>query len=58
VARSILLQHHNRQHWGGGVGLGRLGGKQGGKARAAKLIAERRREIAKKPAQARWKKKT
>lgn len=36
------------------VALGRLGGKKGGKARAAKLSAERRREIAKKAAATRW----
>ncbi|MCL5026720.1 MAG: hypothetical protein M1531_09560 [Chloroflexi bacterium] len=36
------------------VALGRLGGKKGGKARAAKLTPEQRREIAKKAAQARW----
>lgn len=36
------------------VELGRLGGKKGGKARAAKLSPEERSEIAKKAAQARW----
>ena len=36
------------------VELGRLGGKKGGKARAAKLTAEERSEIAKKAAAARW----
>ena len=36
------------------VALGRLGGKKGGKARAAKLTPEQRKEIAKKAAQARW----
>ena len=36
------------------VELGRLGGKKGGKARAEKLTPERRREIAKKAAAARW----
>ena len=36
------------------VALGRLGGLKGGKARAAKLSAEKRREIAKKAAEARW----
>ncbi len=36
------------------VALGRLGGLKGGKARAAKLSAERRKEIAKKAADARW----
>lgn len=34
--------------------LGRRGGLKGGKARAAKLSAERRREIAKKAIAARW----
>lgn len=38
------------------VELGRLGGKKGGKARAEKLSPEQRSEIAKKAAQARWKK--
>ena len=37
------------------VALGRLGGLKGGKARAAKLTPEKRKEIAKKAAQARWK---
>jgi hypothetical protein len=36
------------------VALGRRGGKKGGPARAAKLTAEQRREIARKAAQARW----
>lgn len=34
--------------------LGRLGGLKGGKARAEKLTPERRSEIAKKAAKARW----
>ena len=34
--------------------LGRLGGLKGGKARAASLSPERRREIAKKAIEARW----
>lgn len=38
------------------VALGRLGGLQGGKARAEKLSPEKRREIAQNAAQARWKK--
>lgn len=37
--------------------LGRLGGLKGGKARAQKLTAKRRSEIAKKAANARWKRK-
>jgi hypothetical protein len=36
------------------VALGKLGGAKGGKARAAKLSAKRRTEIAKKAARARW----
>ena len=36
------------------VALGRLGGKKGGKARAAKLTPERRQEIARNAARARW----
>jgi len=38
------------------VELGRLGGKKGGRARAISLSAERRQEIAKKAAKARWEK--
>lgn len=40
------------------VELGRRGGLKGGRARAIKLSAERRREIAKGAAEARWKKRT
>lgn len=36
------------------VALGRLGGLKGGKARAAKLSPEERKEIAKKAAEKRW----
>ena len=38
------------------VALGRLGGLKGGKARAEKLSAKKRSEIAKKAAKARWSK--
>jgi hypothetical protein len=38
------------------VELGSLGGKKGGKARAAKLSTARKAEIARKAAMARWKK--
>ena len=38
------------------VALGRLGGKKGGPARAKKLSAKRRKEIAKKAAETRWRK--
>lgn len=37
------------------VALGRLGGLKGGKARARKLTAKERTEIAKKAARSRWK---
>ncbi len=36
------------------VALGRLGGLKGGRARAARLSAAERREIARKGAAARW----
>ncbi|MBA2551268.1 MAG: hypothetical protein H0V13_09510 [Nocardioidaceae bacterium] len=39
------------------VALGRRGGLKGGKARAAKLTAEQRSEIARKAAAARWAKR-
>lgn len=40
------------------VALGRLGGLKGGPARKKKLSKERRSEIAKKAAQARWRRGT
>jgi len=36
------------------VALSRLGARKGGLARAAKLTAQQRREIARKAAEARW----
>ena len=39
------------------VALGRLGGLKGGKARAKKLSAKKRKEIAVKAARKRWSKK-
>ena len=39
------------------VQLGRLGGRKGGPARARKLTKQRRSEIARKAAQARWAKR-
>lgn len=36
------------------VALGRLGGKKGGKARAAQMTPEERKELARKAALARW----
>lgn len=38
------------------VALGRLGGLKGGKARADKLSAKRKKEIAQNAAKSRWKK--
>lgn len=37
------------------VALGRMGGRKGGKARAASLSAKERTDIARKAARARWK---
>jgi hypothetical protein len=37
------------------VALGRLGGKKGGPARAAKLSPKKRQQIARKAAMTRWK---
>jgi hypothetical protein len=39
------------------VSLGRLGGLKGGKARAKNLSAEQRKEIARKAAESRWRRK-
>jgi hypothetical protein len=39
------------------VALAKLGAAKGGRARAKKLSPERRREIAQKAAEARWRKK-
>jgi hypothetical protein len=39
------------------VALGRLGGLKGGKARAAKLTAKQRSEIARQAVLARWRRK-
>ena len=36
------------------VALGKLGGMKGGRARAAKLTPQKRREIAQRAAKARW----
>ena len=47
-------QPTERQKNPAAVELGRLGGRKGGPARAKKLTAEQRREIAHKAARARW----
>ena len=64
IATSIV-EHTTKQPTGdilhqknpAAVALGRLGGLKGGKARAERLSAKRRREIALKAAKARWAKK-
>jgi len=57
IAANIVAQATDEAHIvknPAAVALGRLGGLQGGKARAEKLSPERRKEIAKKAALARW----
>ena len=57
IAANIVAQATDEAHIvknPAAVALGRLGGLKGGKARAEKLSPERRTEIAKKAAQARW----
>lgn len=63
LARSILDRvvpdaERNQEKNPAAVALGRLGGLKGGKARAEKLTAKRRAEIAKKAAEKRWHKTT
>jgi len=57
--RSEALEDRHEDHHEGknpaAVALGRLGGLKGGPARAEKLSPERRFEIARKAARARWK---
>jgi hypothetical protein len=49
-----IVEQTTREKNPAAVALGRLGGAKGGKARASALSAARRRQIAKKAAQARW----
>jgi cellobiose phosphorylase len=49
-----VLQLPPRKKNPAAVALGKLGGKKGGRARAAKLSSEERKEIAQKAAKARW----
>jgi len=49
-----ILQLPPRKKNAAAVALGKLGGMKGGKARAAELSPERRKEIAQKAAKARW----
>lgn len=57
IDKSIQKSSKPKEKNPAAVALGRLGGLKGGKARAEKLTAERRIEIARKAAQARWGKK-
>jgi len=54
IAASIVEQA-TREKNPAAVALGKLGGLKGGKARAKKLSANARRQIARKAAAARWK---
>jgi hypothetical protein len=60
VIQHVILQTEGRPEpekavkHSAAVMLGRLGGLKGGPARAVKLSARKRREIAKKAAAARW----
>ncbi|GBE37816.1 hypothetical protein BMS3Bbin08_00413 [bacterium BMS3Bbin08] len=54
LAKSIIEKATSEGKNPAAVALGRLGGLKGGKARAAKLSAKKRKEIAQKAAKARW----
>lgn len=49
-----VTQDRERQKDPAAVELGRRGGLKGGKARAEKLTSEKRKQIARKAAKARW----
>jgi hypothetical protein len=55
IAASIVEQTTRNKN-PAAVALGRLGGLKGGKARAAKLTAKQRKEMATNAAKARWNK--
>jgi hypothetical protein len=59
VAREATEKHdpEARKKNPAAVALGRLGASKGGKARAAKLSAKKRAQIARKAAMTRWQKK-
>lgn len=57
LAHSIMEAATKEKNPAGARALGRLGGLVGGKARVAKLTKEKKKEIAKKAAKARWNKK-
>ena len=51
-----IIDEATREKNPAAVELGRLGGLRGGKARAAKLSPQERKDIAKKAAEKRWSK--
>jgi hypothetical protein len=53
-ARPKTLQFPPHKKNPAAVALGKLGGMKGGRARAAKLTSEERKEIAQRAAKARW----
>jgi hypothetical protein len=55
IVEMITLEREGKNPYA--VALGRLGGKKGGKARAEKLSPARRKQIARKAAQTRWKRR-
>lgn len=55
ISGELPREQADRQKNPAAVELGRLGGLKGGKARAAKLSAKRKKEIATKAARIRWK---
>jgi hypothetical protein len=57
VVREATEKHDPDARNPAAVALGRLGASKGGKARAAKLSAKKRAQIARKAAQARWRPK-
>ena len=54
IATGEIVEDHGPGKDQRAVELGRKGGKAGGKARAAALTQERRKEIAERAAKARW----
>ena len=56
IAQSIVKKATDEEKNPAAVALGRLGGLIGGHARAKKLSAKRKKEIAEKAAKARWRK--
>ena len=54
VDNVVVFPTHVRMKNPAAVALGKLGGAKGGKARAARLSPERRKEIAQQAALARW----